>query len=121
MKNAAENGTKEDKVPNVVQTFSGSVYSINKISEDLPFYQRNKFIRISLGILKEMTDFGLLRHNFPFLLITLSNFFIFSGYFVPFMYILEIANKNGIDPADAPWLISIIGMWVFKNTILISF
>jgi hypothetical protein len=90
-----------------IATFTGSVYSVNQLGKDLPLHQRNAFLRISIQILKEMTDFKLLRQNFGFLLITLSNFFVFSGYFPPFLYITKIAENNNIpNPAI---LLSIIG------------
>ena len=91
-----------------IQTFSGSVYSLNDI--DPPFYQRNAFLRIAIGILKEMTDFKLLFQNMGFLLITLSNFFIFTGYFTPFLYITKIAEEKGTTKELATWLISVIGI-----------
>lgn len=67
-------------------------------------------MRITVGILKEMSDFSLLRQNLGFLLITLSNFFIFFGYFTPFLYITKIAEENHIPKESASLLISIIGI-----------
>lgn len=102
-----ENGLEiEDEKPKVINTFGGSTLSLNK--KKLPFHQRSNFMRITIGILKEMTDFKLLMENWQFLLITLSNFFIFSGYFCPFMFITKIADTNGID--NSSYLISIIGI-----------
>jgi len=92
----------------VIETFSGSVYSLNAADKDLPFYQRNKLLRIVIGILKEMTDFRLLVQNFPFLLVTLSNLFIFLGYFTPFLFITKVADNNNIE--NSSLLISIIGI-----------
>jgi hypothetical protein len=106
VENLDENETNGPK-PTGVDTFHGSVYSLNKVNDKLPFHQRNKFIKITISILKEMTDFKLLFQNWQFLLITLSNFFIFSGYFVPFMFITKIADDNKIDNSSI--LISIIG------------
>jgi len=104
---AEENGLDiEDEQPRVLSTFHGSTVSLSK--KNIPFHQRHKFMRITVAILKEMTDFKLLRENWQFLLITISNFFIFSGYFPPFMYITKIADKNGIP--DSSLLISIIGI-----------
>lgn len=90
----------------VIETFHGSVYSLNEFEPK--FYERNACLRITFGILKEMSDFTLLKQNFGFLLITLSNFFIFFGYFTPFLYITKIAVENKID--NASLLISIIGI-----------
>jgi MFS family permease len=92
-----------------VQTYYGSVYSLTNQDEDLPCHQRNACLRITLGILKEMTDFKLLFQNMGFLLITISNFFLFTGYFAPFLYIVKIATTNGIDYNQASFLLSIIG------------
>ena len=94
-----------------VQTYYGSVYSLTNQDEDLPCHQRNACVRITLGILKEMTDFKLLFQNLGFLLITVSNFFLFTGYFAPFLYIVKIATENGIENAKASFLLSIIGKW----------
>ena len=53
---------------------------------------------ITWNILKEMGNISLLKKNMAFLLIVASNFFIFSGYFIPFIYVplrakeLEIAK-----------------------------
>lgn len=93
-----------------VQTYYGSVYSLTNQDEDLPCHQRNACVRITLGILKEMTDFKLLFQNLGFLLITVSNFFLFTGYFAPFLYIVKIATENGIENAKASFLLSIIGI-----------
>lgn len=92
-----------------VDAFHGSVYSLNK-NNDLPFHQRNSFLRIVTGILKEMTDFKLITQNFAFFLITASNFFLFTGYFTPFIYLTEIAQKNEIDKESATYLLSTIGI-----------
>ncbi|CAF0910909.1 unnamed protein product [Brachionus calyciflorus] len=96
----------------VIQTYIGSVCSLNAPDGDkkLPLHQRNSFLRIAHGILKEMTDFKLLTQNFGFLLITASNFFLFAGYFTPFLYISDIAQENNIDKEEASTLISIIGI-----------
>ncbi|RNA31634.1 monocarboxylate transporter 2-like [Brachionus plicatilis] len=60
------------------------------------------------NLLKEMTNFKILKLNFSFLLITLSNFFIFFVYFIPFIYI-PIRAKD-LQIAQFAWLISIIGI-----------
>lgn len=55
-----------------------------------------------------MTNFKILKLNFSFLLITLSNFLIFFVYFIPFIYI-PIRAKN-LQISQYAWLISIIGI-----------
>lgn len=94
----------------IIQTYHGSVMSLNAPSEKLPLHERNAFFRIVIGILKEMTDFRLLFQNAGFLGITLSNFFLFTGYFTPFLYITKIAQSHGISKPQASFLISIIGI-----------
>lgn len=96
--------------PKTVQTFVGSVCSINNSEKDEPFYMRNGCLRISIGIIKEMTDFKLLCQNTGFLLITLSNFFLFTGYFTPFLYIVKIAEDMDYTTSQATFLLSIIGI-----------
>lgn len=91
-----------------LETYHGSVYSLNEVTPK--FYERYSCLRITVGILKEMSDFSLLRQNLGFLLITLSNFFIFFGYFTPFLYITKIAEENGVPKEEASFLISIIGI-----------
>ena len=96
----------------VLQTHMGSIYSINAIGKEdkLPFHQRNKFLRMVVDILKEMTDFKLLIQNFGFLLITLSNFFAFTAYFPPFLYLIATAKEYSPgSPYPYSWLLSIIG------------
>ena len=114
MKNFNKSLPNDDELPSKenfkhVQTFLGSQLSIN--AKPLPFYQRNKFLKLTIEILKEMTNFKLLCQNTGFLLITLSNFIIFTGYFVPFLYLVRIAKENNID--NFSWLISIIGKYIF--------
>ena len=69
--------------------------------------ERYSFIKLAIGILKEMSDLSLLIHNWKFLLITISNFIVFCGYFTPFLFITKIAQDNGIK--NAPFILSIIG------------
>ena len=97
----------EEQENKIIQAYTGSVMSLNEI--DLPIYKRNTFLIIVIGILKEMTDFRLLFQNVGFLLITISNFFLFTGYFTPFLYITKIAESHGVSNAKASFLISIIG------------
>jgi MFS family permease len=64
--------------------------------------------QITLSILKNTANFTLLKDNFNFFLITMSNFFIFLVYFIPFIYIPVRAQQLGID--QYPWILSIIGI-----------
>lgn len=63
---------------------------------------------IAWNIIKEICNVGLLGQNFAFLLITLSNFFIFAGYFIPFLYIPIRAKELEID--NFALVLSIIGI-----------
>lgn len=90
----------------IVQTYLGSTYSLN-VKE--PFYERNKFLRLSVEILREMTNFELLIQNFGFLLITLSNLFCFTGFFLPYIYLPSIAEQHNLMEKPAI-LLSIIGI-----------
>ena len=95
----------------IIKTFNGSLCSLNKNANDEidQNVKRNKFLQVSIEILKEMTDFKLLFENKTFLLITMSNFFCFMGYFAPFLYLTKIAEANGTSSSLATYLISTIG------------
>lgn len=108
--NAIENAHGEPVSPSQLRVVEGFVGSMCSLNEKTKFYERYACLRITVGILKEMSDFSLLRENLGFLLITLSNFFIFFGYFTPFLYITKIAEENGIPKESASLLISIIGI-----------
>ena len=97
----------EEQQPRIVQTFHGSVLSLT--TKKLPLTQRNTFLRITISILKEMANFTLLGQNVGFLLITLSNLFVFIGYFTPFLYMTKISEDNGMSAAQASFLISVVG------------
>lgn len=117
----SQNGSEQAAGGNeIVHSYVGSMLSIN---QKVPFYERNSFLRISVGILREMTDFRLLCENWGFLLITLSNFFLFVGYFTPFLYIASISEDIIKDKEKAAFLISIIGKARFSiqfNSICIN-
>ena len=88
------------------------MYSLK--SDKLPFHQRNKFIRMTLDILKEMANVSLLGQNLGFLLITLSNFCLFTGYFLPFIYLGKIAEET--TKMDDPTLLySLIGNFLISE------
>lgn len=111
-----------DPQSQVVEGFLGSMHSLPPPEPAEPkFYERNSCCRITVGILKEMTDFSLLCQNFGFLLIVLSNFFIFSGFFTPFLYITKIAESHGISKEKAAFLISIVGIVNIPMRMLFGF
>ena len=87
-----------------IETFTGSMLSLDQENKS------NGFIKVAISILKEMTDLSLLVQSKPFLLVTLSNMFIFLGYFVPFIYMPEVGKK--LDIPNYAYLLSIIGKCV---------
>lgn len=76
----------------IVQTYMGSVYSLN--TKKLPFYQRNTFLRLIVEVFGEMANFSLLWQNTCFLFIVLSNFFLFTGFFLTYIYLPQVARLN---------------------------
>lgn len=105
--NESELEQSENKI---VKTFHGSIISLNGPHEEEEKCH-SKFLTIVLDIIKEMTDFKLLVQNFGFLLITISNFFLFLGYFTPFLYLVKVATENGASNSNATFLLSIIGIY----------
>lgn len=102
--------SKDINEPNVIQTYIGSSVSLHKINQIEDEDKKLNATEIIIEILKEITNFKLLNQDFGFLLITISNLFIFTGYFAPFLYITKIAQDNGISKENASFLISIIGL-----------
>jgi hypothetical protein len=66
-------------------------------------------LKVAVDIIKEMTDFKLLGQNRQFLLVTLANFFMFAGFFVPYIYIPIYAEELKIEKYSI--ILSIIGKW----------
>lgn len=59
--------------------------------------------------LNSMLDVSLLKHP-AFMFIGISNVFGMAGLYVPFVYLADMAIKDGVDPAAASFLLSIIGI-----------
>ncbi|CAB3227060.1 unnamed protein product [Arctia plantaginis] len=59
--------------------------------------------------LASMLDVSLLRDP-AFMLIGVSNVFGMAGLYVPFVYIVDAATLSGVDPSQASFLLSIIGI-----------
>ncbi|XP_075975727.1 monocarboxylate transporter 9 isoform X2 [Anticarsia gemmatalis] len=59
--------------------------------------------------LSSMLDVSLLRDP-AFMLIGVSNIFGMAGLYVPFVYIVDAARLSGVEPAQASFLLSIIGI-----------
>jgi MFS family permease len=70
--------------------------------------EKKSVCRTLFNVAKESLDFKLLVQNKKFMLMTLSNFFIYLGYFIPFIYIPIRAKE--LEIIHYPWLLSIIGI-----------
>ena len=99
--------------PQSVQTFTGSVLSLPPVDDedddDDSCCQR--CLTVSFSILKEMVNLSLLCQNFAFALTVAANFFLFTGYFIPFLYVPVRATELKID--NFALILSTIGMASF--------
>lgn len=59
--------------------------------------------------MSSMLDVNLLK-NGPFMFISISNVFGMAGLYVPFVYMVDMAIKDGVAPSSASFLLSIIGI-----------
>lgn len=59
--------------------------------------------------LSQMLDVSLLKHP-AFMFIGVSNIFGMAALYVPFVYLVDMAIQDGVDPGSASFLISIIGI-----------
>ena len=62
-----------------------------------------------MSVLKEMVNFKILSQPL-FLLIAISNVFGMLGFYVPFVYLLNMAVLQGISVESANFLLSVIGI-----------
>jgi hypothetical protein len=105
LKRKSKKSKKKEKI--LVVGYAGSLASIDASSE-----RKNlKVSQILINTLKEICDIKLIFKSWTMLLITLSNFFMFSGYFIPFIYIPKVADKNSIE--NSSYLIVTIGACSF--------
>ncbi|XP_022903773.1 monocarboxylate transporter 14 [Onthophagus taurus] len=79
-------------------------------TELCPCFVLPEGVKAALG---QMMDVSLLK-NPVFMMIGISNLFGMAGLYVPFVYLVDVAKKDGIDGGQASFLISIIGI---TNTI----
>lgn len=70
------------------------IFHILKRVKDEEHENPKESSNIFAKIFKEMTNFKILTKNIPFLLISISNFFLFFGYFIPFIYIPQRAGNE---------------------------
>ncbi|XP_050523149.1 monocarboxylate transporter 2 isoform X2 [Daktulosphaira vitifoliae] len=68
-----------------------------------------KYYKSTMHTLKTMLDFSILMSP-SFLVLTCSGFLTLMGFFVPFMFITDMATKNNMDKQMAVYLVSIIGI-----------
>ena len=66
-----------------------------------------------LDLVKSMLNPKILTDK-KFLLIGVSNFFGFLGFYIPFVYLPSMAGDNGVEKDEAAFLLSIIGI---SNTV----
>ena len=66
-----------------------------------------------MDLLKSMLNPKILTDK-KFLLIGISNFFGFLGFYIPFVYLPSMARDNGVEKDEAAFLLSIIGI---SNTV----
>jgi predicted MFS family arabinose efflux permease len=83
--------------------------SVKSRDVDADDEEKTSCLSISLKILKEMTDVKLLCQNVGFLFITMSGFFIFAGYFIPFLFI-PIRARDELGIQNYSLILSVIGI-----------
>ena len=93
-----------------IAAFTGSMYSVRTNNEEPEGKKEN----VALKILKEMFDLKLLVTNKIFLLAVLSQFVVFIGYFLPFIYIPLRARELGIEQVS--WILSVIGKSILTTS-----
>lgn len=97
-----------------VEIMSGSIISFKALQTE----EKVKESMI-IGLLKEMVNVKLLGQNWRFLFITLSNLFVFTGYFLPFVFLTKVAELNGIERPSL--VISVIGAVNIPSRVMFGF
>ncbi|ESP01999.1 hypothetical protein LOTGIDRAFT_92970, partial [Lottia gigantea] len=77
--------------------------------EESHFWQYLCIPNSAKDTLREMMDFSLFR-DAGFILLCTGNVFVFLGFYVPFVYLVDKAVLNGIDEHKAAFLVSVIGI-----------
>ncbi len=81
-------GLAEYRKDETVEEFTRSQISIPANDEnENSCYNRYHLCKVVTDIVREMSNFRLLTQNKQFTLITIANFFVFTGYFLPYIYI----------------------------------
>jgi len=110
----------------IFQTYGGSLLSFNIASVHDDETNDSSF----KSILKKIADFNLLIENKAFLMMAISNFFIWASIFLPFIYLPKLHGQNDIENYWYQNLVSIIGLtniffrvifgWIFDKKIFSS-
>ncbi|XP_074649137.1 monocarboxylate transporter 14-like [Tubulanus polymorphus] len=85
--------------------------------------ERSSFENFKINVreaVRQLTDFALLK-SFIFMMFSISNFFTATGLNVPYIYLADMAECNGIDKASASFLISVIGIGNTIGRLLFGF
>ena len=107
---------KKDSLHSSSQTFDEMKIEVNRLkSSTLSVKSRNKLVKQIVNIFGEITNFKLLFENKSFALIVIANFFVFLGYFLPFLYIPIRGRELRITNTDK--VLSVIG----KNNLKIKY
>uniref|UniRef100_A0AC34PUL4 Major facilitator superfamily (MFS) profile domain-containing protein n=1 Tax=Panagrolaimus sp. JU765 TaxID=591449 RepID=A0AC34PUL4_9BILA len=111
---SVSNMSQHGDIADLSSRMGGSRYSriTQGIEEEVAFYDDSKFKFIPLAIrsaLAEMIDLTLLK-NPIMLLLCLSNILGMLGFYIPFVYIIDLAQTRNATPSSATLLLSIIGI-----------
>ena len=101
---------------NNLQSYGGSLYSLNLPDvEESHRKEHDDHMTCFTSfqcILKKIADFKLLRENRTFLMMAISNFFIWTVIFLPFIYLPKMPGQNDL---DKPWYQNLVGIIGFTN------
>lgn len=116
---------KDIKIHRHSLTYRGAMLNINRYrlrASSCPDIYRNSMTTIAKektqwsqgvnefkNVLLDMVDFSYFA-DIRFLLFALSNFFLYTWYDVPYVYLADNAIEIGFNEKDASWLISAIGI-----------
>lgn len=78
------------------------------------FCRRCKWIPLAIrNAFQEMIDLELLKDS-VMLLLCVSNLLGMMGFYIPFVFLKDLAHSHGVSPADSRYLVPVIGV---TNTI----
>jgi hypothetical protein len=98
----------------VILSYSGSLVSISQGEK------RSAFKEFVVDTVKEIFDIKMIFQNWKMLVISISNFFVMLGYFVPFIYIPKVNELNKIEGSSS--VFAVIGIdFKINSPILVFF